>query len=116
LLVTASVWGWVEDNDYLAMSCGCKGTPSNSIWTSQLINNLRPDDDDRYGRVLSAKWCDDCGKEFCNAILDGRIDREDVSEARTSLLSILSRDIYESAVRKKKREIANTKKGLRKIR
>lgn len=116
VLVTASVWGWVEENDYIALSCGCKSGVSDSIWNSQEITNLRPDDDDRFGRVLSGKWCENCGDAFCNAVLEGKTKRDDVKAARVSLMEILSQNSFERAVRKRKVEAVNTQRGLRKIR
>lgn len=116
VLVTASVWGWVEENDYIALSCGCKSGVSDSIWKSQEISNLRPDDDDRFGRVLSGKWCENCGEAFCNAVLEGKTKRDDVKAARVSLMEILSQNTFERAVRKRKVEAVNTQRGLRRIR
>jgi class 3 adenylate cyclase len=116
VLVTASVWGWVEENDYIALSCGCKSGPSDSIWKSQEISHLRTDDDDRFGRVLSGKWCENCGDAFCNAVLEGKTKRDDVKAARRSLMEILSQNTIEQIVRKRKVDRVNTERGLRNIR
>ncbi len=115
-LVTASVWGWIEENDYIALSCGCKSGASDSIWKTQEIANLRPDDDERVGRVLSGKWCENCGDTFCNAVLEGKTKRHDVRAARKSLMEILSQNTFEQIVRKRKLERVNTQRGLGRIR
>lgn len=115
VLVTASVWGWVEENDYIALSCSCKGSASDSIWKSQEIANLRPDDDDRFGRVLSGKWCENCGEAFCNAVLEGKSKRDDVKAARRSLMEILSQNSHEKVVRIRKVDRVNTQRGLKRI-
>lgn len=116
MLVTANVWAWIEDNDYIAFSCDCKGPASNSIWASTEIRNLRPDDDDRFGRVLSANWCANCGESFCSDVLAGKSRREEVTSARKALVLDLSRDAYEKAARGRKKDELNIRRGLRGIR
>lgn len=116
MLVTANVWAWIEDNDYIAFSCDCKGPASNSIWATIEIKNLRPEDDDRFGRVLSANWCAKCGESFCSAVLAGKSRREDVTSARKALVLDLSRDAYEKAARGRKKDELNIRRGLRGIR
>jgi class 3 adenylate cyclase len=116
MLVTASVWAWIETNDFIAVSCGCKGEASNSIWSSVVIDHLRPEDDDRFGRVLSAKWCENCGENFCSEVLAGKKVREKVATAREALTKELSRNAFEKAARKRKADELNTRKGLRAIR
>ena len=87
ILVTASVWDHVENNDYLAFSCGCSGgqavgeSPS-LLWSSYDLEKIP--DDQRYGQSLKSEWCKLHGPDFLNAVLRGDTKREDVTvEARS---------------------------------
>jgi class 3 adenylate cyclase len=80
LVVTGSVWDWVSDNDYLAISCGCHNGPSDTIWKDITIERLAADDPERPGRVLTVPWCTIHGAEFCQAVLDGKKRRTEVTD------------------------------------
>jgi class 3 adenylate cyclase len=85
LVVTGSVWDRIESNDYLALSCPCGGGPSSTIWDDHVIERLPDDDPDRVGRVLTSKWCDVHGVEYCDAIMGGKKNRTDTIAARNFL-------------------------------
>ena len=79
LIVTGSVWDAISAIDYLTFSCGCSGSPSDSIWQDHEISRLRDDEPDRTGRLLSSTWCPKHGAEFCTAVLNGKTSRADVT-------------------------------------
>lgn len=81
LLVTASVWAAIADNQYLTYTCDCGGGPSNNLWKNQIIDKLPEDDDERDGMLLEAPWCGTCGDAFCAAITKGERQRSSVQEA-----------------------------------
>jgi class 3 adenylate cyclase len=99
VIVTGSVWDRVGANDYLAFSCGCggDGRPSTTIWNDMTIDKLPAGDPEREGRRLVSAWCTIHGAEFCSAVLAGRRQRGDVSEARASL----TKSQMQSAIRTK---------------
>ena len=118
MLVTASVWAWIQENEYLALTCGCNHQVSHSLWKDKEISNLRPEDDDRFGRVLNSKWCANCGESFCTAILAGKTKREPekVAAALKSMKTEISKSPYFAGVRKQKLDALNSRRGLRAIR
>jgi class 3 adenylate cyclase len=78
LVVTQSVFQKLEDNDYVVYSCGCpSGNPTN-LWREATVNTL-PEEDGVQCRLLRSNWCVNCGDLFCQAILDGDKQRDDVS-------------------------------------
>jgi class 3 adenylate cyclase len=77
LIVTEAVYGHFEDNDYVTHSCGCpNGSTPYPIWTDKIVDKL-PEDKMRCKQLLS-QWCASCGAEFCEAILAGKKDRDEV--------------------------------------
>lgn len=86
LLVTASVWDAIENNDYIAFSCGCNSTPA-LLWSDYELEKIP--DDEMYGKSLRTKWCLKHGEDFCVAILNGETARDDITDSmrsdRTSL-------------------------------
>lgn len=82
LVVTGSVWDQFEKNDYLAFTCPCGDGPSDTLWKDFEIDRLQTDAAEAQGRKLFSAWCSVCGTEFCDAILEGKKRREDVSELR----------------------------------
>ncbi|PYG98860.1 hypothetical protein CVV67_18490 [Arthrobacter stackebrandtii] len=84
LLVTGSVWDQIENNDFLAFSCGCSGGQPDSatpvlLWEERILDKIP--DDERFGQALKSGWCPSHGDEFCNAILAGETKREGLTEA-----------------------------------
>ena len=112
LVVTGSVWDRVEQNDYLAISCGCSSeAPSDAIWADVEISRLPEDDEDRYGRVLNANWCDNCGPHFCEAVLAGKKDRG-VEAAR----QLMQQKMRQNSLAWKAREDRKRRRGLNHLR
>jgi class 3 adenylate cyclase len=81
LLVSASVWAAIDDNQYLTYTCDCSGGPSNNLWKEQIIGKLPDDDDERDGMLLETSWCVTCGDAFCAAIITGEKVRPSVQRA-----------------------------------
>jgi class 3 adenylate cyclase len=75
LIITERVWNKVKDNDYVRYSCGCRGGVSD-LWSTVNVEKLPTED--WTCRLLRSAWCINCGETFCNAILDGKTDRDDV--------------------------------------
>lgn len=81
LIVTQAVYGKFEQNGYITHSCGCgfggpgTATPTR-IWVDEFVDKL-PQDQMRCRR-LTSRWCENCGDDFCQAVLDGKTDRDDV--------------------------------------
>jgi class 3 adenylate cyclase len=111
MLVTGSVWDYCEDNDFLAVSCGCGKGPSAGIWRDAEVERLPADDPERTGRLLVVPWCDIHGPEFCSAVMSGERSRPDVTDQRTLEVNRL---MSNSLRAKKKRERERTR-ALRKL-
>lgn len=116
MLVTGSVWDWVEGNDYLAFSCPCGTGPTRTIWQQQQIAHLRPDDPEASGRVLTSTWCEGHGQEYCDAVMVGRSERDDVLPERSALQRELAADPVATAYRRRRRDAAARRRGLSKAR
>lgn len=82
LVVTGSVWDQFEKNDYLTFTCSCGDGPSDGLWQDCVIERLESDAPESQGRKLLSAWCSVHGEEFCNAILDGKRNRDDVNNLR----------------------------------
>jgi len=84
LIVTGTVWLAIENNDYLTVSCAHGADDSApspaTLWSDVEIEKLGHDVDDSAGRLLEACWCDACGPEFMQAILDGETNRDETNE------------------------------------
>jgi class 3 adenylate cyclase len=78
LVATKSVFGKFDRNDYVTHSCAhLEGDVPAKLWAPIEVEPL-----DKYDvptMILKTLWCDQCGDKFCQAILDGKTDREDVS-------------------------------------
>lgn len=94
VVLAGSVWDHFRNNDYVAYSCGCSGTPSAALWTDMTIDRLS--DDEQYGRTTGSPWCSTCGPTFCRAILEGKRRRDDIPDhvkaelARTQMKEALA--------------------------
>lgn len=104
LIVTGRVWDKFERNDYIALSCGCKGEPSDTLWKNVIIDRLPDSDPDRSGRLLVANWCVNCGPGFCNAILAGKKQRPEAANARVRLDRALFKDAIFDKARQERRD------------
>lgn len=85
MIVTGSVWDHIASNDYLTFSCTC-GEPTDSIWEDVTIERLAEDESEREGRMLISAWCAVHGEEYCNAIMDGKKNRPELSSKREAML------------------------------
>jgi class 3 adenylate cyclase len=86
LIATQKVFQKFAENDYVTHSCGCttgldgtrvSGGIPRELWVDVPVETL-PEDDVRCKR-LTSQWCEDCGDEFCNAVLRGDKHRDEVS-------------------------------------
>jgi class 3 adenylate cyclase len=78
LIATAPVFEKFDDNDYVTHSCGCpNGTPY-ELWSDTEVEKLGKHSS---CKLLLSGWCTTHGDEFCNAILEGRRKRDDVTRA-----------------------------------
>ncbi|MDI9909368.1 adenylate/guanylate cyclase domain-containing protein [Rhodococcus sp. IEGM 1406] len=88
LIVTGTVWLAIENNDYLTVSCAHgedDSAPSPAtLWSDVEIEKLGHDVDDSAGRLLEACWCDQCGPEFMQAVLNGETTRDETNEVTES--------------------------------
>jgi class 3 adenylate cyclase len=80
LIATSKVFNRFAQNDYVTHSCGCvDGEPQDSIrylWMDTQVVALGEGNVDC--KLLRTAWCENCGDEFCQAILDGKTDRDEV--------------------------------------
>jgi len=79
VVVAGSVWDHFEKNDYVAFSCDCHGGASATLWDDFTIERLQ-DEKEKYGRLLKAGWCENCGTEYCQAIRTGLRKRDDIED------------------------------------
>lgn len=109
MIVTGSIWDWAKENDYLAVSCSCNGSPSPSIWEDITIEKIPQDDGDREGKLLIASWCTVHGADFCEAILAGKKNRDDVSNQRIAAVQAeMSKSIRRVAEQRRRDRKART--------
>lgn len=85
MIVTASVWDFVEGNDYLSVSCECGKGPSESIWQDVVIEKIS-DPSERQGRLLDSVWCEFHGESFCTAVLNGETVRPVATTAKMAMI------------------------------
>jgi len=72
LIVSERVWNKIKENDYIRYSCGCGGTVTD-LWRTVTVDKLPQED--WSCRLLRSAWCESCGEDFCNAILEGDTKR-----------------------------------------
>lgn len=109
MLITGSVWDWVSQNDYLAMSCECGNGPSRGIWKEKQISHLRVDDPEASGRFLTVGWCATHGVGFCEAVLEGKTTRETAKVEKAALMSERMKDsLAEKRARVRRENIARS--------
>lgn len=110
LIVTGSVWDYVEANDYLSASCDC-GTPL-ALWSDVDIDKIHADDGERTGSMLTSSWCKIHGAEFCAAILDGQTSRPRAAATREKILKAQRLAPLREAQRVKRINKVNQMRGL----
>jgi class 3 adenylate cyclase len=111
LIVTGSVWDFVERNDYLSLSCSCGSGPA-ELWGNVTIEKITGDEGEDAGRLLHAAWCVIHGAEFCAAVLAGETERRDASEPREDMVKALRRSAFVEAQRVKRENTRNRLRGL----
>ncbi|NWL10376.1 hypothetical protein DM793_03540 [Paenarthrobacter nitroguajacolicus] len=109
ILVTGSVWDEIENNDYLAFSCGCEnGQPDmvapSLLWEERTLEKIP--DDEQFGQSLKSSWCEIHGEEFCNAILAGETKRAGVTEKALHGRNLLASGSIETNEASKRRRRA----------
>jgi class 3 adenylate cyclase len=109
ILVTGSVWDEIEDNDFLAFSCGCSdGKPDavapSLLWEERTLDKIP--DDERFGQALKSGWCTIHGEEFCTAILAGETKRAGLLEKALHSRNLLASGSVEKNEASKRRRRA----------
>lgn len=112
LIVPGNVWDVIEPNEYIAYSCDCGNGPSETIWSDVEIKGIPDNDDDRFGRKLTSRWCTNCGPKFCNAILAGETKRESVAAIRGAH----GRRMAQHSLEAKQRRDQRNRRALQKLR
>lgn len=83
LVATRKVFQKFESNDYVTHSCGCQSGEYvgsfSYLWSDFAVDTLP--DTTAECMVLRSGWCDDHGDDFCQAILDGKRKRDEISGA-----------------------------------
>lgn len=81
LVITDRLFDHYKDNDYVVYSCGHTGdgqeSPVRALWEEFEVETLG-DDSACKKFAMGTSWCAHCGNEFCDRILDGEIDRDEV--------------------------------------
>lgn len=112
LIVTGSFWDWVEPNDYLTYSCPCREGGPAPLWENVEIEKIPESDYDRQGRKLRSTWCEVHGNDYCNAVMDGKKNREDVAtKLREQMMESMSRSQVWTEARNKRRQAADAQRG-----
>lgn len=81
LVVTASVWEKIKENQFLTYTCDCGKGPADALWADITIQAIPEERDDHDGRLLSVPWCINCGDSFCASIMNGETVRSNVQSA-----------------------------------
>jgi class 3 adenylate cyclase len=85
LVVTATIWDRIWDNEYLTMSCVCNPEKKKSeLWEPFPIQTLSDYSGEEAGYSLSSTWCDNCGSTFSERVLAGFKTRDLTEDARLS--------------------------------
>jgi class 3 adenylate cyclase len=109
MLVTGSIWDFVEGNDYLAATCPCHNGPSDTLWSDVVIDKIHEGDGERTGRKLTSCWCDTHGPEYCEAVLDGKTTRP---EAR-GVVASMRKSQRANTVREAQRRLRESQRNMR---
>lgn len=112
MIVTGSVWDFVEGNDYLAVTCPCGNGPTDTLWSDVVIDKIHEGDGERAGRKLTSMWCGIHGPEYCAAVLDGETTRPEARALVASLVKKQRADIFRQAERRIREDRRNMYRGL----
>ena len=103
MIVTGGMWDWIGTNDYLAASCDCSDNPSTDIWKDATVEKI-PDKGvgagEREGKLLTSKWCEVHGSEYCDAVLVGKRTRSNVTAMVSAALDQESRSFARQAAKR----------------
>lgn len=77
LIVTERVFKRFKDNEFIRYSCRCSAP--RDLWADTQVTKLP--EEAWNCKLLKSRWCDTCGEEFCQAVLDGETLRDDVDPA-----------------------------------
>ena len=112
MIVTGSIWDFVEGNDYLSVTCPCGRGPTDTIWSDVDIEKIHDGDGERAGRKLTSCWCDVHGSEYCAAVLDGANTRPESRALIAALQKSQRDDAFRSAQRRIRESQRNQRRGL----
>jgi len=115
MIVTGSVWDYVETNDYLAVTCTCGAGPSASLWSDVTIDKIHEGDGERAGRRLTSKWCAIHGAEYCAAVLAGDKVRPEARELVESVKKAQRADNLRAVQLKRREQRRNQRYGLSRL-
>lgn len=118
LIVTASIWLAIENNDYLTVSCGHGGNDSSTmsvLWEDVEIDKLTHDTDEAAGRVLTSCWCPVCGPAYVKAILNGETLRPETDDV-TPEVSLEKAAVLEAGKFEPRRDALAMRRGLKRVR
>jgi class 3 adenylate cyclase len=112
MIVTGSVWDFVEGNDFLAVTCPCGGGPTTKLWSDETIDKIHEGDGERAGRKLTSCWCDTHGAEYCAAVLNGETNRTEARALMASLQKAQRDNAFRHAQRRLREDRRNLRRGL----
>lgn len=83
LVVTASIWDRIWDNEYLTLSCVCNAEKRKTeLWQPFEIKSLSDFSGQEAGYTLGSTWCINCGPSFVEHVLAGDKRRDSDEDAR----------------------------------
>lgn len=83
LVVTASIWDQILENEYLTLSCICNAEKKkNELWEPFEIKSLQDFSGEEAGYSLSSTWCNNCGPSFVEHVIAGDKERDSDEDAR----------------------------------
>jgi class 3 adenylate cyclase len=114
MIVTGTIWDFVENNDFLAATCSCDFGPSATLWQDVTIRKIHESDDEREGRVLTSMWCATHGSAFCHAVMIGETDRTEAEAVVKSLKTFSMSDSMRAVAYRRRRDRRAARLGLKK--
>jgi hypothetical protein len=112
MIVTGSIWDFVESNDYLAVTCPCGSGPTDTLWSDVVIDKIHEGDGERSGRKLTSMWCAVHGSQYCEAILNGETARPEAKQITESLQKSQRKNAFRLAQRRIREDKRNIRRGL----
>lgn len=77
LIATSKVFNRFVTNDYVTHSCGCPNGSISYLWADTTVEALG--EGNVECKLLKTAWCEKCGNEFCQSVLDGKTKRDGVT-------------------------------------